>query len=112
MKIAHTAGDFVPGTSVHEQREHFSVCCAENTDKIVAITGLVGASDEGESIGNALLFAAAPKLLTAVRLVLAMHDTRDASGPGGSVPGHRVHLDPMAERQLRAALAAAEWSEA
>jgi hypothetical protein len=76
------------------------------------ISGNTGALDlETELRARARLMMAAPDLLDAVRLVLALHDARDEVGPGGAVPGFRVHLDPKAEQQLRSAIVQATGGE-
>ena len=48
----------------------------------------------------ARLFAASPKLLIAVKLILALHET----APHNQVPGSSVRLDPKAKEQLEEAL--------
>jgi hypothetical protein len=68
--------------------------------------GFLDRDPQGQA--NALLISAAPELYQALRLVLAIHENSDGpSGPGGPVPGYGVRLDPMAERQIRAAIAKA-----
>ncbi len=44
--------------------------------------------------------------LNALKLVMALHNTRDVER--GSLPGHRVFLDPMAQKQVEAAITALE----
>lgn len=98
------------GIDVYEASPRFRsidkhVAVHEADGSLVAVTGVAGDRD-AKSIAR--LFAAAPELLAAVHLVLALHEQRDAVGPAGAVPGFRVHLDPNAETQLRAAIAKAE----
>lgn len=52
---------------------------------------------------NARLIAAAPDLLRACQLVLAIHDN-----PQQQPPQYRISLDPKATEQIRAAIAKAE----
>lgn len=58
--------------------EQFAVCAQGNPQRIIAVTGAVGAPDEAESIANAVLLAAAPELLErASSLVNAISDDPD-----------------------------------
>ena len=59
-----TKGEWVVGQGTIKglDGEHIGVALKENTKKIIASTGFVGASDEVESLANATLIAAAPDM--------------------------------------------------
>jgi hypothetical protein len=57
--------------------------------------------DHAEAVATARLIAAAPELLRAVQLIMAL----DKAGPSGSI--YYVRLDPKAKEQLERAIAKA-----
>jgi hypothetical protein len=58
------------------------------TDKIIALTGLMGADNEDESIANSFLISAAPDLLASL-ITLAGHVAHYAAMPHAHPDAHR-----------------------
>lgn len=73
--------------------------------RILAATGYVAEVTimaHNPASDDARLIAAAPELLAALELTLALHNMRN--NVALQVPGYYVHLDPKAEAQIRAAI--------
>ncbi len=101
MMAAHT-----PGPWQVEQLEpidfpgrlNYAVTCNRKGIEVMAITGIVGAGDDAESIANASLIAAAPDLLAALRQFME-------TGVGNST---NFHAQTMAWDAANEAIAKAE----
>jgi hypothetical protein len=77
----------------------------------VIVTDVYGRDDD-EAFANARLIAAAPELLKAIELVLALHDHPESQVGFRAINGdldevYPIKLDPMAKKQLREAVAKA-----
>ena len=69
----YTKGEWETGIAVVESlsdKPQHCVGCKDNEHKIIALTGMVGAGDEQESIANARLIAAAPNMFELLKITI------------------------------------------